>query len=208
MAAFIALLVGVIGITVGYYIAEAKFQHSDTHIKQIAASFTQFVKSNTNQIDTNRDLISSNSKKINTNLFNIKRLNKSAELQVSFCGYKFNFEGVGVIPYEKLTTNVNTPRTGGLDVSTGIFTAPVKGTYIVAFNFRTGNHVGNHEVYLYKNGIAINEFDIHASSQGEFVTSGRTLTVVLKDQDSLAVNATENVFAGMWDTTLCITLIK
>merc|ERR1719278_2433509 len=94
----------------------------------------------------------------------------------------------GTIPYTSLLYSSN-QEDGGLDISTGVFTAPLGGSYTVSWDYTAYMEHGERVyIYLMKNGRSILESahysyyggDNHVSEQ-----SGRTMVLYLAVGDTL-----------------------
>merc|ERR1712007_331691 len=97
---------------------------------------------------------------------------------------------------------------GGLDISTGVFTAPWGGSYTVSWDTQAGLDHGKYvDIYLQKNGDDIKE-SRHFSSYGgdNYVREQGGRTMVLY----LAVGDTLQLYSGgsgiIWLTTFCVYL--
>ena len=65
---------------------------------------------------------------------------------------------IGTIPYTSLLYSSTNQEVGGLDISTGVFTAPHGGSYTVYWDISASLNSGNFVViYLQKNGESIEE---------------------------------------------------
>merc|ERR1712025_700006 len=84
-----------------------------------------------------------------------------------YCGFEVHFYHDSVpatIPYGSLVYERSNQPTGGLDISTGVFSSPYPGTYLVTWSLHAFNSHGESvSVYLRKNGAQINE-SVHISS--------------------------------------------
>merc|ERR1712110_954370 len=109
-----------------------------------------------------------------------------------------------VISYDKLSfsdTNMDISRTP-LDMTTGIFTAPLAGTYTVSFSLFSnvnGHNWEHNKVYLHYNGVRMTEtmHETHSGSDdntGVYVisTSGREVFIQAQTGDTISLN-TERV---------------
>jgi len=76
-----------------------------------------------------------------------------------YCGYKEKETASGIrITYESMLYENSNQPSGGLDLSTGIFTAPFPGTYAVTWSYIGYNdHGDNTRITLTKNGPEISE---------------------------------------------------
>merc|ERR1719513_287147 len=79
---------------------------------------------------------------------------------INSCGSHFDFLSAssGTIPYTSLLYSSTNTEGGGLDISTGIFTAPHGGSYTVYWDATAGLDSGEYvRIYLQKNGENIEE---------------------------------------------------
>ena len=134
--------------------------------------------------------------------------------------------GSGTIPYTSLLYSSTNTEGGGLDISTGVFTAPHGGSYTVYWDTSAGMNSGEYMyIYLQKNGVDILESEHHSSyhgpggyvyAQGELllillsitvyhIIGGRTIVVYLGVGDTLQLYR----YAGsgeIYYTTFCVSL--
>merc|ERR1712098_190987 len=84
------------------------------------------------------------------------------------CAYKYYTTAISSnIAYDSIfysRTNEMTEE-GGLDLSTGVYTAPVPGTYIITYSLENENNAGDNWVliHLHKNGASLGEGTRHDS---------------------------------------------
>jgi len=116
----------------------------------------------------------------------------------------------GTIPYTSLLYSSTNTEGGGLDISTGVFTAPHGGSYTVYWDASAGMDSGEYVyIYLQKNGENIEESRYHSGYTGPsgrvYEQGGRTIIVYLGVGDTLQL---------YWDagtgeighTTFCVSL--
>merc|ERR1719320_2065284 len=96
----------------------------------------------------------------------------------------------GTIPYTSLLYSSTNTEGGGLDISTGVFTAPHGGSYTVYWDTTAGLDSGeNVDIFLQKNGESVKESEHYSSyygnSGGVWDQGGRTIIVYLGVGDAL-----------------------
>jgi len=91
------------------------------------------------------------------------------------CGYKSIWPAtLANITYDSMFYERSNQPSGGLDIGTGVFTAPYPGTYTVSWSLSSTNDPGNLAyLYLYKNGHYLPE-SMHYSSLNSFVDNGHS----------------------------------
>jgi len=108
----------------------------------------------------------------------------------------------GPVTYSDTTYSATNLETGGLNISTGVFTAGHPGIYSVSWSMVNYNRGGQDFVYLYhRNGVA-------RGSDTNKANQGRTMFVYLKKGDILSLNChayCDDVYGG---TTFCVSLVK
>merc|ERR1711936_344143 len=108
----------------------------------------------------------------------------------------------GPVTYSETTYSSTNLETGGLNISTGVFTAGHPGIYSASWSMVNYNRGGQDFVYLYhRNGVA-------RGSDTNKANQGRTMFVYLKKGDILSLNChayCEDVYGG---TTFCVSLVK
>merc|ERR1719477_198766 len=116
----------------------------------------------------------------------------------------------GTIPYTSLLYSSTNTEGGGLDISTGVFTAPHGGTYTVSWD--TGADLDQGEyvyIYLFKNGVSIQESKHYSyyggPSGGVDEQGGRTIIVYLGVGETLQLNRSGGS-GGIRSTTFCVSL--
>merc|ERR1711936_37625 len=113
------------------------------------------------------------------------------------------FKGrTGDVTYGSTSYSSTNLETGGLDTSTGVFTAGHPGIYSVSWSMVNYNRGGQDFVYLKKNGGRVRGSDTNKANQG------RTMFVHLDKGNTLSLYCREyckDVYGG---TTLCISLAK
>jgi len=132
------------------------------------------------------------------------------------CGAQDEFEytaGWKVMPFDKLMINfTNILNSGGLEIDSGIFTAPISAIYSVSYGMTHWAYSGEARVdmYLRKNGVNIyetKEMSQYTGSSG-YVDQGfgREMPIYLEAGETLDlyVYKAEHI----WYTTFCLTLIK
>merc|ERR1719477_557592 len=128
------------------------------------------------------------------------------------CGSYFGYLSGNhmTIPYTSLLYSSTNTEGGGLDISTGVFTAPHGGSYTVYWD--TSAVLDSHEaivIFLQKNGMSIQESRHYSTysgpSGGVYEQGGRTIIVYLGVGDTLQLYRD----AGSGDifyTTFCVSL--
>ena len=79
---------------------------------------------------------------------------------LNLCGYQYYTKiSSGTIPYSYLLCNSTNIKGGGLDTDSGVFTAPISGTYTLTWALFTDNMSGEHgvDIYLHRNGRIVEE---------------------------------------------------
>ena len=93
---------------------------------------------------------------------------------IYYCGYRKAWSSHSTIEYSSLFYSRSNQPTGGLDITTGVFTSPFPGTYRVTWSLFAENYAGEYrlqgivsvylilvgnsaEIYLYKNSERIDE---------------------------------------------------
>merc|ERR1719422_1165179 len=117
-----------------------------------------------------------------------------------------------IITYNTLLYSATNTEGGGLDISTGVFTAPHGGSYTVYWDtsaWLNDDHTVNViEIILQKNEEAIMETAHHCSNGGNDRVSdqgGRTVVVYLGTGDTLQLQLYKNG-ADIYYTTFCVSL--
>merc|ERR1712055_306986 len=85
------------------------------------------------------------------------------------CGSHYNglSASSGTIPYTSLLYSSTNTEGGGLDITTGVFTAPWGGSYTVSWDTTAAlDKGGNVYIYLQKNGVTMEE-SLHNSYYGD-----------------------------------------
>jgi hypothetical protein len=83
-----------------------------------------------------------------------------------------------VIPYEAFEVEMG----GGMDLTTGVFTAPIAGIYSFTGTWRDGSTSTSADVYIRKNGSIIGYTYSHGEDYGSF---GMTVLVSLAKGDTV-----------------------
>ena len=66
-----------------------------------------------------------------------------------YCGYQdAYYTNSQILTYDNVTYSYSNQQTGGLDASTGIFTAPVPGTYSITYSLKAYNNAGSLVVHV------------------------------------------------------------
>merc|ERR1712212_681012 len=117
----------------------------------------------------------------------------------------------GTIPYTSLLYSSTNQEDGGLDISTGVFTAPHGGSYTVSWDAQARlNRWEGVYIYLQKNGATIEE-SLHNSYYGDNIDDhmneqgGRTLVVHLDLGDTLQLYKSDGD-GDIAKTTFCVSL--
>merc|ERR1712242_56686 len=139
---------------------------------------------------------------------------------INVCGYQRETDITSWnIIYDKLLLSSTNTVGGGLDISTGIFTAPTPGDYHVSWDLRSSNNNGDEwvEIYLHHNKQRIsaskhssnfNIYDVSSLKATVYVDDqgGRTMMVHLAKGDSVSLFCQDcSAFVG--DITFCVSLI-
>merc|ERR1712179_33371 len=119
----------------------------------------------------------------------------------------------GPIPYTSLLYSSTNQESGGLDISTGVFTAPHGGSYTVSWDAQARlNRWEGVSIYLQKNGATIEE-SLHNSYYGDNIDDhmneqgGRTLVVHLDQGETLQLyKASGDQSGDIAKTTFCVSL--
>jgi len=119
----------------------------------------------------------------------------------------------GTIPYTSLLYSSTNTEGGGLDISTGVFTAPHGGSYTVSWDTQARlNRWEAVSIYLQKNGVTIEE-SLHNSYYGDNIDDhmneqgGRTLVLHLDLGDTLQLYRDKLSHPGdIAKTTFCVSL--
>jgi len=114
------------------------------------------------------------------------------------------------IPYTSLLYSSTNTEGGGLDISTGVFTAPHGGSYTVYWDTNAYLHSGENvvSIYLQKNGESIEESLHYSRYTGSGVVDdqgGRTLMVYLGVGDTLQLYRSDGS-GQIFYTTFCVSL--
>merc|ERR1719369_1588219 len=117
----------------------------------------------------------------------------------------------GTIPYTSLLYSSTNQEDGGLDISTGVFTAPHGGSYTVSWDAQARlNRWEGVYIYLQKNGVTMEE-SLHNSYYGDNIDDhmneqgGRTLVVHLDLGDTLQLYKSDGD-GDVAKTTFCVSL--
>merc|ERR1712037_969896 len=93
------------------------------------------------------------------------------------------------ITFSTLLYSATNTEGGGLDISSGVFTAPVGGSYTVTWSTSSGTDSGHSNyIYLYKNSNKVEEsthFSYNSNDLYVYEQGGRTLTLYLAMGDTL-----------------------
>merc|ERR1712013_759764 len=136
----------------------------------------------------------------------------SAPPYIHACGSHYDVlsGSTGIIPYTSLLYSSTNQEVGGLDISTGIFTAPHGGSYTVYWD--TVAHLDRGEyvlIYLQKNGGNIQESRHYSRYTGPSglveELGGRTIIVYLGMGDTLQLYRDDGS-GDIWRTTFCVSL--
>merc|ERR1719244_1467873 len=118
------------------------------------------------------------------------------------------------IPYTSLLYSSTNTEGGGLDITTGVFTAPAGGTYTVSWDTSVVlTSGGGLWIYLQKNGETIQESELWSSfyngvSNGHghvYDQGGRTMVVYLAMGDTLQLYRGDGT-GRIRSTTFCVSL--
>jgi len=114
------------------------------------------------------------------------------------------------IPYTSLLYSSTNTEGGGLDISTGVFTAPHGGSYTVYWDTSAELDSGEDvKIYLQKNGEIIEESEHYSSYTGPsgwvYDQGGRTIIVYLGEGDTLQLYRSASS-GQIWRTTFCVSL--
>jgi len=136
-------------------------QRSDTEleIKEYKEESMFAIEEQNNKMSTfQKDLITMN-RTVVENDANMKVLRDAPE---SFaCGYQDSWNAThSTITYDSIFYERSNQPTGGLDIGSGVFTAPYPGTYTVTWTLNSNNGNGvlfSAQLYLYRNGDRVDE---------------------------------------------------
>jgi len=134
-------------------------QRSDTEleIKEYKEESMFAIEEQNNKMSTlQKDLITMN-RTVVENDANMKVLRDAPE---SFaCGYQDSWNAThSTITYDSIFYERSNQPTGGLDIGSGVFTAPYPGTYTVTWTLNSDNGKGiSAALYLYRNGDRVDE---------------------------------------------------
>merc|ERR1719312_1941199 len=112
----------------------------------------------------------------------------------------------GSIPYTSLLYSSTNTEGGGLDISTGVFTAPCAGSYTVSW--ATSAKMYHGQIFLQKNGENINQSLHYSDYGGNSVVAeqgGRTIVVYLGVGDTVQLFRGGGA-GGIEHTTFCVSL--
>ena len=133
---------------------------------------------------------------------------------LSVCGsHKEGFHSnSATVPFTRLLHSATNLAGGpGLDIASGIFTAPLAGVFSVTWDLAADNDGGNHlfNVFLRHNGVTMDDTQHQSYFDGTSFylveQGGRTVSVQLRKADTLELWC-ENCSAGIFFTTMCISL--
>merc|ERR1711915_400140 len=101
---------------------------------------------------------------------------------------------------------------GGMDLGSGVYTAPVPGTYVITYSLRSSNDYSDNNISLYlrKNGIILDETrhwsDYYGQSTGYvYEQGGRTAILHLERGETVSLFCAD-CSAGVMQVMLCINL--
>merc|ERR1711992_247067 len=125
------------------------------------------------------------------------------------CGSHFEYLSAssGTIPYTSLLYSSTNQEDGGLDIATGVFTAPHGGSYTVSWDTSASLYHGESvSIYLQKNGENIQESQHYSynSVDNDVVRAqgGRTMVLYLAMGDTLQLYRTAGT-GEIYLTTFC-----
>jgi len=115
------------------------------------------------------------------------------------------------IPYTSLLSSSTNTEGGWLEMTKGVFTAPVSGTYTVTWATMASLNTGERlEIYLQKIGDNILQSEHYSQYTGDSGISadqgGRTMLVYLCPGDTLSLYCHDCSPAGVGHTSLCVSL--
>jgi len=117
-----------------------------------------------------------------------------------------------IINYTSLDYTSTNTEGGGLDISTGLFTSPHPGSYLVTWSLNSNNEAGDIDVYIM---LRKNYQEIRESFHSSWYTGpsglsrdqgGRTLVLHLDEGDILDLFCLRP-YAGIFATTFCVSLL-
>ena len=137
---------------------------------------------------------------------------------------KLSFYYSRTITFSKLFYSATNTEGGGLDISSGVFTAPWGGSYTVTWSTSSVSYIGHgNNIYLYKNSNMVEESkhwsynsnDLYVYEQGNNyyyynnhyilpIIGGRTLTLYLARGDTLHLYCED--CNDIYYTTFCVSL--
>merc|ERR1719317_594947 len=112
----------------------------------------------------------------------------------------------GTIPYTSLLYSSTNTEEGGLDIRTGVFTAPCGGSYTVSW--ATSAKMYHGQIFLQKNGENINQSLHYSDYGGNSVVAeqgGRAIVVYLGVGDTVQLYRGGGA-GGIEHTTFCVSL--
>merc|ERR1719347_672755 len=131
--------------------------------------------------------------------------------EVYYCGIKGSYISEGTIRYESLFYNHTNQPTGGLDRNSGLFTAPVPGTYEVNWSIKgqDSDESESTKVYLYKNGEYVRDafqkpVEYINSPGTVYATVSKTILLYLDVGGSIYLRHTGNPIE---EVMFCISLV-
>ena len=143
--------------------------------------------------NTSDDLINTKTE-LSTTKAELIAINKKLETEVSIlktppflhaCGSHYDYyyyytDGPGIIPYTSLLYSSTNMEGGGLDINTGVFTAPQSGSYTVTWS--TAAYIFHVQIFLYKNGEKIQESVTNSFEGGSSASydQGKVILVIMK----------------------------
>jgi len=189
-------------------------QTISTNLTQITANTMRKIQNLTEETVKNQDKIKDNIRKLNNLTGKVESLNNP--LYMFVCGYDnfiINFTNQ-VVNYQRTTINHDNIRTsGGFDLSSGNFTAPTKGIYLVSYSTNNRADSGDSLLVMF---LRINGRPVFESFQFSYYTGpsgsvyegfGRELPIYLDSGETLDLYC--DICPGpLYYTTFCITLIK
>ena len=139
------------------------------------------------------------------------------------CGFQTQVQQTETqtIKYNQLFYSSTNTEDGGLDIATGVFTAPTSGTYTVTWSL-TANayqgfpwidvfllHNGEKIVHHYHTEFGADDLGMIFRQKGTYLelifTGGRTIHLHLEPGDSLELYC-DNCKAGLYEVFFCVNL--